>query len=518
MTSGLQRTPLLAVRDLTIQHQSPQTKPSPAATVAGVSFSLAAGDSLGIFGKSGSGKTTLARSLLGLGAAHYRVTSGSIQFRGIEMVGLPSSKLRKLRGRHLALIGQEPELALNPVLTVGEQIVEVLRAHVPGHSRVHREQARWMLAKVRLDDDAIYRAYPHQLSGGQRQRVVIAQSLVCKPALLIADEPTSALDVRNQTEILVLLQGLKEEFKLSLILISHNLKLLRGVTDRLACMSEGRLTDNAVPDARRPISFRAAARSDAQDQSAEPIIEARGLVKYYRRGTYWSSHRFGVAALAGIDFGIQRGQTIALVGESGSGKTTLARCLALLEHPDRGEIRFQGKDVSGRSKSELAAMRRRIQLIFQHSALAMNPHLSAEDIVAEPLQIRGGISDQERRKTALSWIEQVGLSSRWADRRALQFSGGQRQRLAIARAMILNPDLVIFDEAFVGLDSATRADILDLLLNLQSCSATSYIFITHDLEMARDLTATILPMQDGRITDPGLRSDIESCHATARQA
>jgi len=369
-----------------------------------------------------------------------------------------------------------------------------------------------------LDDDAIYRSYPHQLSGGQRQRVVIAQSLVCKPALLIADEPTSALDVRNQAEIVLLLQALKEEFKLSLILISHNLQLLRGVTDRLACMSEGRMTQKAVPDARRPVSFRAACRPEAQESSEEPIIEARGLFKYYRRGTYWSSHRYPVTALAGVDLAIQPGQTIALVGESGSGKTTLARCLALFEHPDRGEIRIQGKDVSGRSKTELAAMRRRIQLVFQHSALAMNPHLSAEAIVAEPLQIQGGISDQERRKTALSWIEQVGLSPGWADRRALQFSGGQRQRLAIARAMILNPDLVIFDEAFVGLDPATCADILDLILELQSCSATSYMFITHDLEMAKDLTETILLMQDGRITDSALPSDMDLRHATARQA
>jgi ABC-type glutathione transport system ATPase component len=518
------REPLLAVRDLTIhyhshQFQSSTYESSPSPAVSGVSFSLAPGDSLGIFGKSGSGKTTLARSLLGLSTRRdYRVTSGSIRFRGTEILRVPSSRLQELRGRDLALVSQEPELALNPVLTVGEQIVEVLRAHIPGKIRAHREQARWMLAKARLDYRAIYRSYPHQLSGGQRQRVVIAQALVCKPALLIADEPTSALDLRSQAEIIRLLQALREEFNLCLILISHDVQLLRGATDRLACMSEGRMTENAIPDARRPASFPPARGPDSYGRGPEPVIEACGLFKYYRRGNYWSSHRDRVAALAGVDFAMHRGHTVALVGESGSGKTTLARCLALLENLDGGAIRFEGKDIRNLSRRELGATRRRIQLVFQHSALAMNPHLSAEEIVSEPVQIQGGISSQQRRNMVLSWMEQVGLSSRWAGRRSWQFSGGQRQRLAIARAMILNPAAVIFDEAFAGLDPATCADLLNLLLELQSSSETSYMFITHDLQMAKDLTNTIFLMQDGKITDSGLLSDSPATSTATRHA
>jgi ABC-type glutathione transport system ATPase component len=269
-------------------------------------------------------------------------------------------------------------------------------------------------------------------------------------------------------------------------------------------MSGGRMTEDAVADTCRPASLLPPRAAETREVAEQPVIEARGLCKHYWRGARWSSGRDRVTALAGVDFAIRRGQTIALVGESGSGKTTLARCLALVEHPDAGEIRFEGRNVSALRRGELADVRRRIQLVFQHSALAMNPQLSAEEIVSEPLQIRGGIPHQQRRQTAMNWMDQVGLPQQWAGRRPSQLSGGQRQRLAIARAMILNPDLVIFDEALAGLDSATSAGIVDLLLGLQSRSATSYIFITHDLEMAKDLSKRILVMENGRITDQAL--------------
>jgi peptide/nickel transport system ATP-binding protein len=429
------------------------------------------------------------------------------------MLGLKQSRLQAIRGRDLALIGQEPELALNPVLTVGQQIVEVLRAHVPGNVRSHRERAKWMLAQVRLDDPAIYNAYPHQLSGGQRQRVVIAQAIVCKPALLIADEPTSALDVRTQSEIFALLQTLKDQLRLSLILISHNLELLRGVSDRLACMSEGRMADNSIPEPVTPRAPRRFAENPRRpilpgpnfpqgpDEHVKPLVEVRRLFKSYSRGGYLSSARKAVTALAGVDFQLLRGETIALVGESGSGKTTLARCLARLEDPDSGEVRFDGRDVLNLRKEQLKPIRRRIQLVFQHSATAMNPHDSAEEIVGEPLRIVGELSNRQRREAVLNCMEQVGLPRQWATRRSSQFSGGQRQRLAIARAMILNPDIVIFDEALAGLDRTTRIGILDLLAERQGSGATTYLFITHDLQMVKDLTDSIVVMQDGKITE-----------------
>ncbi len=278
--------PLLAVHDLTVKYDS-----SSVPAVNGASFALAPGECVGIFGKSGSGKTTLARSLLALRARHCQVAAGSIRFRGLEILGLREPRLREIRGRDLSLIGQEPELALNPVLTVGQQIQEVLRAHLPGKARVHRERVRDMLAKVRLDGHAFFDAYPHQLSGGQRQRVVIAQALVCKPALLIADEPTSALDPNTEAEILGLLAKLKEEFQLSLILISHNIELLRDVTNRTLCMKDGRISEESLParvslpqrpaDVSRAAAITQQSASGASSERAGPLIEARQLIKTY---------------------------------------------------------------------------------------------------------------------------------------------------------------------------------------------------------------------------------------------
>ena len=505
---------LLAVRDLTIRYGQALTP-----AVAGASFSLAPGESLGIFGKSGSGKTTLARSLLRLGSHEAEVTSGSIRFRETEILALRPSGLQSIRGRDIAFVSQEPELALNPVLTVGQQIMEVRRAHIRGTMREHRQEARLMLAKVRLDDSATFHAYPHQLSGGQRQRVVIAQSLICRPALLIADELTSALDGRNQAEIVELLRRLRDELNLSLILISHNLELLRGATGRLASMSDGRLAENSSPEEIRSSSSRPVAKTTAPRQvwteelsedhvhRTEPVIEVRRLYKSYSRGSAIAFGRDRVTALAGVDFRLLRGETVALVGQSGSGKTTLGRCMARLDDPDSGEIRFQGQDVTHLSGQQLTPMRRRIQLVFQHSATAMNPHLSAEEIVGEPLFIiRKGLK-QERQERVQHWMEQVGLPAQWATRRSSQFSGGQRQRLAIARAMVLDPDVVIFDEAFAGLDPATRADILDLILKLKATRPKSYVFITHDLQMAKELTDSIVVMQDGKITESNICSN-----------
>ncbi len=248
------------------------------------------------------------------------------------------------------------------------------------------------------------------------------------------------------------------------------------------------------------------------------------MFKTYARGQYFSGGRSHVAALAGVDFRLPRGQTVAIIGESGSGKTTLARCLARLEDPDSGEIRFEGRDVTHLPKPQLACVRRRIQLVFQHSATAMNPQYSAEEIVGEPLLIRGGVSKRERREIVLTYMEQVGLCPEWAKRRAWQFSGGQRQRLAIARAMILNPDVMIFDEALAGLDAATSAGILELLLRYQASGSKSYVFITHDLQIARQLTRSVVDMQNGKITEssifsipsfpgPGIGQSTSSSHA-----
>ncbi len=501
--------PLLQVQDLSLQFSS-----SSSAAVKGVSFCLDPGETIGLLGASGAGKTTLARALLRLLPPACRVIAGSIQFRGTEILQANEHELQKIRGAQISFIGQEPELALNPVVPVGEQVAEVIYAHSTHKRRLCREKSRSVLAAVGLPDCHIYSAYPHQLSGGQRQRVVIAQALACKPALLIADEPTSALDNVMQAEILALLKRLKDRLQLALIFITHNPALLSGLADRVAVMYAGRIVEEGTFEQiywRSRHSFTKellkaipALQPEALPMSRSqslPLVEVRNLSKSYVRGGWRSSTRSHVAALEDIHLKIFPRTTLALVGKSGSGKSTLGRCLAGLEDPDSGEILFQGKNILKLSRKELLPVRRRIQLIFQHSATAMNPLLSAAEVVGEPLRVLAGVPKKERHELALAMMEQVGISSQWADRRPLEFSGGQRQRLAIARALILKPNLLILDEALAGLDLSTQAQIANLLRQLQASFSLSYLFISHDLRMAAHLANTIAVMQDGRIME-----------------
>lgn len=501
--------PLLQVEDLTLQFCSS----SPAA-VEGVSFSLHPGEAIGLLGESGAGKTTLARALLGLYPPACRVVKGSVRFRGWEILRANERELQKIRGSQISLISQEPELALNPVIPIGKQVEEVIRAHSAGKRRFCREEACSALALAGLGDDWIYSAYPHQLSGGQRQRASIAQALACKPALLVADEPTSSLDNVIQAEILDLLKQWRGRFQLALVFITHNPALLSGLADRVAVMHASRIVEegafeqiywrprhpftkkllNAIPPLQK-------ATSCASGNQQPSLLKIRNLRKTYTRGGWRPSTRSHVVALDNIHLDIPFCTTLALVGKSGSGKSTLGRCLARLEPADSGEILWQGKNLLTLSRSELVPVRRRIQLVFQHSATAMNPHLTAAEVVAEPLRIRGEVSKKERRQRALAAMEQVGISSQWANRRPLQFSGGQKQRLAIARALILKPDLLILDEALAGLDPSTQAQIADLLRTLQASLSLSYLFISHDLHMAAHLANTIAVMQDGKIVE-----------------
>lgn len=501
--------PLLEINDLTVRYRS-----SAVAALEGVGFSLNSGESIGLLGESGSGKTTLARCLLRLGTKHYRVTSGSVRFHGTDVLSASERELRKIRGRELSFIGQEPELALNPVLPIGEQIAEVLRAHFSGSVRSYRERAESMLRAVGLNIPGIYRSYPHQLSGGQRQRVVIAQALVCKPSLLVADEPTSALDLHTEKEILQLLEKLKEQLRLSLIFITHKPELLRGLTERIAVVNGGRLTEE-LPAASAPNpgallrkpSYGRLTQCSAPPEDASPLVEVRDLYKAYTRGGRLARSRSAVTALSGANLNIPRGATTALIGESGSGKSTLARCLARLEDPDSGEIRFEGRNIVGLPKEQLAAVRKRIQLVFQHSATAMNPRYTVEDVVGEPLRIAGELTSTERREIVHDLMKQVGVAPQWAKRRPLEFSGGQRQRLAIARALILKPEVLIFDEALAGLDLKTRMQIAEMLARFQESRQTSYLFITHDLQMAKCLADSLVLIEAGKIIKPDIQPD-----------
>ncbi len=484
--------PLLEVRDLTVRFGGKAQ-----AVLDGVNLELHAGETMAVLGESGAGKTTLGRAILGL-LPNSALVHGRILLRGSELPEAKSGKWEQIRGAQISLIAQDPELALSPVMRVDGQVTEVLRAHVRLRKQDRRERALATLVAAGLPVE-LARAYPHQLSGGQRQRVVIAQALAANPALLIADEPTSALDNVVQTEILRLLRRLVQEFRLSLLFITHDPVMVRELADRLIVMREGRVVEagsfaGILRSPRHPYTAKLAESIvplPAPPENANKtlpmrpnVLEADEICKtYYGRGRT-------TRAVDHLSLRLPVGTALALVGKSGAGKSTLARCLALLEKPDSGEIRFHGE-------------RTRIQLVWQHSAIALNPRFRAVDIAAEPLRLRKRMSKTESRDCALEMMLKLGLPAALSDRRPLELSGGQRQRLALARALVLRPSVLILDEAFAGLDLPVQAEIAAMLLELKTSLSLSYVLITHDLRRAASFADQIAVMENGRIVEQG---------------
>lgn len=534
--------PLLHVRDLTVQYWS-----QPAPALKRIGFDIACGESVGLLGESGAGKTTLARSLIRLLPAGCRVLSGSIRFRETDMLQSSEAVLTPLRGKQISWISQEPELALSPVMTVGKQVGEVLRAHTRWSRGRRQQEVLSMLAEVGLHDARIYKAYPHELSGGERQRVVIAQSLILKPSLLIADEPTSSLDTATQAGVIDLLVELQKRLGLSLIFITHNPALLLRVAHRIMVMHTGDIVEegncarvyeapehpytrslmNAVPPS--PPRFDPQAPAKALEvpkpglsararemQSPEwNVLEASRITKIYRcRDRRFS--RSQITAINDVSIALQPASTLALVGKSGSGKSTLARCLAGFEKPDSGEIRLDGRNILTLRRKELRSVRRGVQLIFQHSATALNPGVTAIEIIAEPLLI-AGMAKNDRRERAMAMMKKLRIPQDWANRYPPALSGGQRQRLALARALIVNPRALILDEALAGLDLPAQMQIAGLLTELQNEFSVAYLFISHDLPTAALLAANMAVMDRGRIVETGAIEEICSdpqCAAT----
>jgi peptide/nickel transport system ATP-binding protein len=501
--------PLLEVNGLTVRYR-PATSDGidgrgVRAAVANVSFAVEAGEVVGVSGPSGCGKTSTALAIVGILPPAAEV-AGSVVFDGRSILGASEGVLRGIRGARVSLIYQEPALALNPVLTVGAQIAEVLRAHGRADGRSVREQTLATLREVGFGDrsEHIADSYPHQLSGGQRQRVLIAQAIVCRPRLVIADEPTASLDPVARHEILHLIRTLATRHGTAFLLISHSAHVLGTAADRVIRLPDARVVSPPTPnpailDAWRATAIDAAARAIAA--SAPPLVHARGVRRTYYPGRRWLSSAEGVQALRGVDLDVRPGSTLGLAGESGCGKSTLARCLAGLERPDAGEIWIASVDITRLRGSRLIPHRNAVQLIFQDSAAAMNPRLSAADIIAEPLLIQRRGTPAERRQRALQLMESVGLPAERGNARPGEFSGGERQRLALARALAVEPRLLILDEAFSGLDVGTRLRMVALLRDLQAARGVAYLCISHDAEWLEQVAPEVAVMSGGRLVE-----------------
>ncbi|RZL93589.1 MAG: ABC transporter ATP-binding protein [Variovorax sp.] len=510
-------TPLLDVKGLRVAFGGKEV-------VRGIDFHIGAGEKLALVGESGSGKTVTALSLLRL--VQNAALSGTAGFSGPEgrrdLMSIPEHALRGIRGKEIAMIFQEPMTALNALYPVGDQIAEVLELHEGLSKRDAHAAAVQLLSETGITEPARRaRSFPHQLSGGQRQRAMIAMALACKPRLLLADEPTTALDVTVRAQILELLADLQRRHGMAVLLITHDLNLVRRFADRVAVMENGHIVEQgavqAVFDApqhaytRKLIDSRPARDVVAMTsgQGAAPLLQARalrvaypvpipGLRGWFRKGAF--------VAVQSADFEILPGQTLGVVGESGSGKSTLAlAALGLLPH--EGTLGVAGRQWAGGSRAD-RALRRVMQVVFQDPFSSLSPRLTVEQIVGEGLQVHEpGLDTAERRVRSLAALGDVGLSEAQfpslLDRYPHEFSGGQRQRLAIARALIVGPQLLVLDEPTSALDVTIQKQVLGLLQRLQRERGLSYLLITHDVEVIRAMAHRVIVMKDGAILEAG---------------
>ncbi|MGF1561199.1 MAG: ABC transporter ATP-binding protein [Geminicoccaceae bacterium] len=489
--------------------------------VRGVSLEIEKGETLALVGESGSGKSVTALSVLQLlPYPKARHPSGSIRLDGDEMVGAPEAVLRRVRGDKVGMIFQEPMTSLNPLHTVEKQISEVILLH----NRVARSEARArsleLLELVQLSDaESRLDSFPHQLSGGQRQRVMIAMALANDPDLLIADEPTTALDVTIQAQILKLLRDLQQRLGMAILLITHDLTIVRKVAHRVCVMTQGRIVETGPVDsvfdspqhaytkhllAAEPSGAALAPAADA------PVIMATDQLKVHfpiERGLLKRvvGH---IKAVDGVDVSIREGQTVGVVGESGSGKTTLGLAMLRLLK-SQGRVLFLGQDIQGWAPGKVRPLRRQMQIVFQDPYGSLSPRMSIGQIVAEGLDVHKlGASRAERRDMVAAVLDEVGLDPEAQDRYPHEFSGGQRQRISIARAMVLKPKFVVLDEPTSALDMSVQAQIVDLLRDLQAKHGLAYMFISHDLRVVRALADEVLVLRQGIVVEHGRASQI----------
>ena len=487
--------------------------------VHGVDFTLERGQSLALIGESGSGKSTIARTVLRLLPPEARILGGRIQFGGRDVSKLGDRQFRPLRGRELGFVPQDPGSALNAVRTIGSQAQEAAALLREADAAARRARILETFGQVGLaDPERVYRSYPHQLSGGMLQRVLIGLAVLPRPALIVADEPTSGLDVTIQKRILDLFDELKRSLGIGLLFITHDLAVAAERADTLVVLKDGVVKERggswdvfAAPasqytrelqadvPAANPDRYRTghAVEAARHGESATTQIDVRSLSKTFAVGAR------SVAAVEDISFSVKRGAAHALVGESGSGKTTTVRLLLGLEQPDAGEIVIGDESVRSHSRGQWRSLRRHLQLVYQNPFTSLDPTWRVERIVREPLD-RFGVGDKaERRDRVREALHAVGLPEPVLSRRPVHLSGGQRQRVAIARALVLRPDVVVLDEPTSSLDVTVQAGIIDLLFRLQSELGLTYLFVSHDLSLVRQLADTVSVLQRGRVVEDG---------------
>jgi oligopeptide/dipeptide ABC transporter ATP-binding protein len=506
-------TALLEVAGLNVSFA---TRDGAVHAVRDLSFSVRPGEVLGIVGESGSGKTQAALALTGLLAENGQ-QSGSVLFEGRQLSGLPEAVLADIRGARIAMIFQDPMTALNPYLTIGAQMSLVLRRHRRLKAAAALAECERLLSAVRITDAGRrLRMYPHELSGGMRQRVMIATALLCRPSLLIADEPTTALDVTVQAQILALMAELRADFGTAVLLITHDLGIAAGNCDRLLVMRNGECVEQGGIEQifRAPRSaytqdlLAAVPRLDAGSvrtplPDAPALLEVSELAVHYRvpaPGRLSGHHT--LRALDGVALHLAPGETLGVVGESGCGKSTLARAILRLVVPTQGRVCLLGTELAGLPENDVRPLRRDMQLVFQDPLAALDPRMTVRDIVAEPLEAfepQLGVTEVTARIAAV--LTQVGLEPVWMNRYPHQFSGGQCQRIGIARALVLKPQLLVCDEAVSALDVTVQAQIIALLLELQAQMNLAMIFIAHDLAVVRRISHRIMVMYLGRVME-----------------
>ena len=523
---------LVSVRDL---HVSYQTGSGVVPALRGVDLDIHRGEVVALVGESGSGKSTLGHALIGLLAEGARVDRGRVTLAGQDVTGWSEGRFRRVRGRDVGLIPQDPTVCLNPVTRIGAQVVGALTAHrrLP-RQRAHAEAAR-LLERAGLDRPELrMRQFPHELSGGMRQRVLIAIAIASDPGLLIADEPTSALDVTVQRRILDHLETLTRQSGTSVLLITHDLGVAADRADRIVVLNHGLVVEHGPVDQvlgnpqdaytarllaaapglgagpgsyRTPVLTLPARSEPPQDHEpsvpalpASGLLQVRGLTKdFHLRGRRGETSV--LRAVDDVSFTLERGRTLALVGESGSGKSTTARLVLRLAEPTSGTISFAGQEITTARGRAWRGLRRRAQLVYQNPYASLDPRFSIEEVITEPLRAFRVGDRRSQRETAARLLHRVALPEHTLTRRPAELSGGQRQRVAIARALALSPDLVVCDEAVSALDVSVQAQVLDLLVELQEQEALTYLFITHDLGVVRQIAHEVAVMRTGRLVE-----------------